>query len=311
MDTTAKPEWDTTVRRPSAWMDVISSAGVQLSAMESEDKMENVRSKIWGKALTKATAKAAPSGDCFKDVDFGPVENATKKEYDAVSGAWKADEEVDVLMGKVSVDKGSIRECFQCKVRHRTRAQSTEGWYHGSKNYFAKRFLPERGIAEEAALDDVKMQMTAKFYGDRFNSWLPPKKIDFLQCFVIQLHERPGKPIYFVEHFVEGTFEKHNSNAGYVNDQADPEGCHQRNTPQAFSHFTFEMSEGRLMVVDIQGVDDLYTDPAIHSVTEEFGDADLGVKGMALFFQSYKHHAGAFNPVSQFLCLPPLEDPAK
>lgn len=34
---------------------------------------------------------------------------------------------------------------------------------------------------------------------------------------------------------------------------------------QAFSHFTFECSHHRLIVVDIQGVGDLYTDPQIHT----------------------------------------------
>ena len=34
-----------------------------------------------------------------------------------------------------------------------------------------------------------------------------------------------------------------------------------RNTPQAFSHFSYEYTEGRLMIVDIQGVGDYYTDP--------------------------------------------------
>lgn len=39
-----------------------------------------------------------------------------------------------------------------------------------------------------------------------------------------------------------------------------------RYTPQAFSHFTFERSGHELIVVDIQGVGDLYTDPQIHTM---------------------------------------------
>jgi hypothetical protein len=241
--------------------------------------------------------------DPWKDVEWAPVENATQKNFNAATGEW-TDVPVEVLMGASAVDKGSIRECFRCKLRPKDGAVRTEGWDHGSKNHFAKRFLPERGIAEEAAYDDVKLQMTAKFYGDEFNKWLPPKRIDFLFCFALQMHERPGAPVYFVERFLEkGTFEKHNSNSGYVNDE------HHRNTPQAFSHFTFEMSQGRLMVVDIQGIDDLYTDPAIHSYNLSFGDADLGVRGMSLFFETYSGVGS--NPVSQYLCLPDLEDPEK
>ena len=34
---------------------------------------------------------------------------------------------------------------------------------------------------------------------------------------------------------------------------------------QAFSHFTFERSGHQLIVVDVQGVGDLYTDPQIHT----------------------------------------------
>ena len=34
---------------------------------------------------------------------------------------------------------------------------------------------------------------------------------------------------------------------------------------QAFSHFTFERSGHELIVVDIQGVGDLWTDPQIHT----------------------------------------------
>lgn len=85
--------------------------------------------------------------------------------------------------------------------------------------------------------------------------------------------------------------------------------------PQAFSHFTFERSGHQLIVVDIQGVGDLYTDPQIHTEKgTDFGDGNLGrnlgrqpcclvprvarcahcsvacvagVRGMALFFHSH------------------------
>lgn len=46
---------------------------------------------------------------------------------------------------------------------------------------------------------------------------------------------------------------------------------------QAFSHFTFERSGHQLIVVDIQGVGDLYTDPQIHTEAgTDFGDGNLG-----------------------------------
>ena len=65
-----------------------------------------------------------------------------------------------------------------------------------------------------------------------------------------------------------GDYKKHNNNAGFVanvnmsNDERDAV----RSTPQAFSHFTAALTRGEMIVVDVQGVDDLYTDPQVHSV---------------------------------------------
>jgi TPR repeat protein len=42
------------------------------------------------------------------------------------------------------------------------------------------------------------------------------------------------------------------------------------------------------MVVDVQGVQDLYTDPQIHSTDLLYGDGDLGRRGMGLFFHSHR-----------------------
>lgn len=57
---------------------------------------------------------------------------------------------------------------------------------------------------------------------------------------------------------------------------------------QTFSHFTFERSGHQLIVVDIQGVGDLWTDPQVHTAEGKgYGDGNLGVKGMALFFHSH------------------------
>ncbi len=57
---------------------------------------------------------------------------------------------------------------------------------------------------------------------------------------------------------------------------------------QAFSHFTFERSAHKMIVVDVQGVGDLYTDPQIHTVDGKgYGDGNLGTRGMALFFHSH------------------------
>ena len=158
--------------------------------------------------------------------------------------------------------------------------------------------------------------MDAKLWAEEYNRHKPPKKVvnitiifitliltiikvDIFMMAVLELVDRPGAPLFHVEHYMDGPYIKYNSNSGFVDDKHGPE----RSTPQALSHFTFERSGHQLVVVDIQvnfqppapcsllsqGVGDLYTDPQIHTASgTEYGDGNLGTQGMALFFHSHR-----------------------
>ena len=110
---------------------------------------------------------------------------------------------------------------------------------------------------------------------------------------VVEIVNRPEKPLFHLEHYIEGKYIKYNSNSGFVRDdniRLTPQVKYKLNhTPaqisfwifvfyfQAFSHFSFERSGHQLIVVDIQGVGDLYTDPQIHTEKgTDFGDGNLG-----------------------------------
>ena len=98
----------------------------------------------------------------------------------------------------------------------------------------------------------------------------PPKRIDMLAAAVLQIQQSgAGPPLppelgmsqrgtCLIESLVPGEYVKHSSNLGYVDDS-------HRLTPHCFSHFTFEATGGESMVVDIQGVGDVLTDPQIHT----------------------------------------------
>ena len=73
------------------------------------------------------------------------------------------------------------------------------------------------------------------------------------QMSILEFVEKDGSPLFHLEHYIEGNYIKYNSNAGFVED------IHLRHTPHAFSHFSFECSNHELIIVDIQGVGDLYT----------------------------------------------------
>lgn len=155
-----------------------------------------------------------------------------------------------------------------------------DSWDHAS-NYVAKSYM-DPTIPRERYFDDVKLQMEAKLWAEIYNRHNPPKKIDMFQVSILEFKNRPDSPLFHLEHFIDGQYIKYNSNSGFVEDS------HMRNTPQAFSHFTFECSNHDLIVVDIQGVGDLYTDPQIHtSKGTDYGEGNLGVKGFALFFSTH------------------------
>lgn len=200
--------------------------------------------------------------------------------------------------------EGAMRRCF--RMLKETQApnitdQWRSDWRHASA-YVAKEYKDAAVGTREAFERDVVMQQEAKLWGARFNALHPPKPVDFLQAFLIEMVDRPGKPVFACEcvsgcsealevaltrrahrrRVVTGAYIKHNSNSGYVE-------SHRRATPQTFSHYTFQASRGRLMVVDIQGVSDLYTDPQVHTLEGKgYGEGNLGAGGFALFFAAHR-----------------------
>jgi len=158
----------------------------------------------------------------------------------------------------------------------------------------AKRYI-RADASRDIYFDDIKMQMVSKRYAKLYNVKEPPKGVDFLMAFVLEV-ERGGKTWSFaVERAIEdeSAFVKYNNNSGFVDYGGSGDAQHHmahRLTPHAFSRFTFERSGGELMVVDIQGCDDVYTDPQIHTLRgDDFGEGNLGLGGMALFFSTSKH----------------------
>jgi elongation factor 2 kinase len=147
----------------------------------------------------------------------------------------------------------------------------------------------------EIYFQDVSMQCVAKMYTKMYNSYNPPKKVDFINSWLLELIGRLDRPLCGVERYICGEYRKHNNNFGYVSED-------ERNTPQAFSHFTYEASQQQLLICDIQGVSDLYTDPQIHSIDGEgFGKGNMGEKGFEKFLSTHR-----CNAVCRYLKLPAI-----
>jgi elongation factor 2 kinase len=138
-----------------------------------------------------------------------------------------------------------MRECFRMKkLSSFTNSRDWKSAY----NYVAKKYIAEieRHVVFEVKrilkwyffnLQDVRLQMDAKLWAEEYNRHNPPKQIDIAQMCILEFIDRPGAPLYHMEHFIEGDYIKYNSNSGFVSELA-------RQTPHVryFPHsdtFTF------------------------------------------------------------------------
>jgi hypothetical protein len=121
----------------------------------------------------------------------------------------------------------------------------TKGEAH---NEFVAKMSKDPREQRHVYYDDVAMQMEAKMWAEKFNKRFGKTVVDFLVAYVAELVERPGKPVIGVEQRIHGNYVKYNNNWDW-NDE-------RRNTPQAFSHFTWEESKHTILICDLQGVGD-------------------------------------------------------
>lgn len=109
-------------------------------------------------------------------------------------------------------------------------------------------------------------------------------RIFFVPCFVYEVEGhlaiKEQARFFAGERYLPGVFLKYNSNNGYVSENV----MRHHEAVQAFTHFTFVMSGGSLLVADLQGVareeEVLLTDPQVLSLAGDFGPGDLRAPGM-------------------------------
>jgi elongation factor 2 kinase len=104
------------------------------------------------------------------------------------------------------------------------------------------------------------------------------KKVRMLEALIL---EHKGK-VMGLEEYIEGDFRRYGNNFDFFD--------FGRNTPNAFSCFTLFFTGGKMVVVDVQGVGDTYTDPQIHCNEGLWGAGNFREKGIAKFRASHKHN---------------------
>lgn len=190
--------------------------------------------------------------------------------------AWRAGS-VEVRLAPAPFARGAVRAARYCQVRR--------------AGHWQLQVAKEVREAEVAGRRDVELQMLCVDVARRYNQYSPPKPVRFLAASL--LHTAAG--LFSLEPYLAGQWQKHNNNFGYVSED-------DRNTPQAFSHYSWEASSHTCIIVDIQGVGDHYTDPVVHSADWE-GQAttgNMGPMGIQMFFETHQ-----CNAICRYLRLPP------
>jgi len=202
-----------------------------------------------------------------------PLEWVTKYEYRFESRRW-----VSTRLG-VRIDPRRFGEGTNRNAHHMVD--------DAGRRWVAKAHRSP--ASKDVVFREVAMQGLCHYFARAYNTRRPPKDVTFLDAFVIR---RTGGQYMACEEYLTGQFNKYNNNGGWCDDD--------RNTPHAFSHFTYVIAKGKCLVVDIQGVGDVYTDPQIHTVNRTFGDGDGGLDGMRRFFATHR-----CNPICAALGLAP------
>ncbi|CAI5734981.1 unnamed protein product [Peronospora destructor] len=237
--------------------------------------------------------------------------SAIKHVFDSEHRTWTSSR-IKVKIDAVPFANGGLRQVFHLQdLSMPPPALRVDDVYEDSvmskcTSYVAKIAI-DPNENPDTYFKDVEMQAVAAKYAKLYNSYNPPRRVEFLEACILQLIPTGASDagdqvienltlsgtICGVEPFIAGEYHKHNNNYGYVSEL-------ERNTPQAFSHFTYEASGQQIIVVDIQGVGDHYTDPQIHSRRgKEFGKGNLALRGFERFLGSHR-----CNPICRYLKLP-------
>eukprot|EP00825_Cyclidium_porcatum_P036758 TRINITY_DN3946_c0_g1_i1.p1 TRINITY_DN3946_c0_g1~~TRINITY_DN3946_c0_g1_i1.p1 ORF type:complete len:575 (-),score=85.89 TRINITY_DN3946_c0_g1_i1:473-2197(-) len=156
--------------------------------------------------------------------------------------------------------------------------------------------LPKQ-IGEGYSIDEMKKDIQAIFicqhivneFNEKIVHIVPDTRLllNFVHSFIYELiDERVNRFKYFYgENFIEGQYQKYNNNAGWFNSTVTESSL----ISQAFSHFSWQLTQGYLMIVDLQGVSGLLTDPQIHCLNyTKFGKGNNGYEGIMKFFLTHK-----------------------
>ncbi|KAL2780765.1 alpha-protein kinase 1 isoform 2, partial [Daubentonia madagascariensis] len=219
----------------------------------------------------------------FKPSQLHRAHTALLLKYSKKSELWTAQETAVYLGDYLTVKKkGRQRNAFWV---HHLHQEEILGRYVG------KEYKEQKGLWHH--FTDVERQMTAQYYVTEFNKRLYeqniPTQIFYIPSTILLiLEDKTIKGCVSVEPYILGEFVKLSNNTKVVKTEykATEYGL-------AYGHFSYEFSNHRDVVVDLQGwvTGDgkglIYlTDPQIHSVDQKDVTTNFGKRGIFYFFNN-------------------------
>ena len=123
----------------------------------------------------------------------------------------------------------------------------------------------------------------------------PEFDVSFNDVFIIK--SKNAEAYYAVEKVIEGPFTKYNNNLGWAAhfNRSNAENLKKskwdfesfNKVAQAFSHYTFQKSQGYFLVCDLQGVIQNLTDPLVLTKKNTKNNANTSAMGILAFFQTH------------------------
>lgn len=198
----------------------------------------------------------------------------------------------EISISDAPFSEGAMRYAFYLKDL--TLDQNMVGKLY--KNIIKKEYtLPH---LSKDILTIVICQHIAYDFNSRILDIVPDTRllINFVNAYIYELINYSSNPnvlnrelnhhqqYILVENYIDGDYNKYNNNAGWINDNLNETSL----IAQTFSHFSWQITRGYLMIVDLQGVNGILTDPQIHCLdNKKFGKGNLGYIGIMKFFMSH------------------------
>jgi hypothetical protein len=223
--------------------------------------------------------------------------------------------QVKVFTCKLPVSKGDIKRPItltrKAKIRHFQfgTSQIAKGGVRGVRtatdvtfdphvSSVLKYHLKARSDFHEArrnVVHDVQTQTMAAFLAREFSALSQVKKrVSYLKASLVEYDEGGGNRVGQLERFMDlkgaSDFVKWSNNGDFARSALDPEYSA---TLNAFSHWTYEVSNHYLVLVDVQGKKQdsktyILTDPAIHCTDmSRFGVTNFGAEGIDSFLAAH------------------------